>query len=483
MFQKQIKIYISLALVFCFLLSGCGKKVPNLDLIFARTKLQKGKRPVIIIPGILGSELDDPKTKEIAWLNLSRIKGDNLALPISPDLSKNRDTLVAKRIIETAKVFAFLPEISVYQSLIASMERYGGYKQGDWENPAPEGDRDTYYVFAYDWRLDNTENARLLIRNIAALKQKLGAPDLRFNVIAHSMGGLITRYAAMYGDKDLPANNEKAVPDWSGAKDFNKVFMFGVPNEGAMSTLQVFNEGYAVSGFSIDTLSAEAVLTSPAVFQLLPHSGTARFYDENLEPLKIDLYDPETWKKYHWSAYTDPNFRNKFSGQPLAIDKNGKKSEYADMTLDELDQYFAAVLNRAKVFQNAIDADTTVPASLGFFAFGGDCDLTLDGAVIYRDQKTNVWKTIFASRSFKNSGGKKISKSAIRQKIFAPGDGSVTRRSLLAETITEENYRNSIFRRNLPVTATFLCEYHQELPNNKIMQDNFLTALIQEILQ
>ena len=89
--------------------------------------------------------------------------------------------------------------------------------------------------------------------------------------------------------------------------------MFGVPNEGAMTTLQIFNEGYTVSGFDIESLSSEAVITSPAVFQLLPHQATARFYDENLEPLDVDLYDPETWKKYRWSAYTNKNFLNKFS--------------------------------------------------------------------------------------------------------------------------------------------------------------------------
>ncbi len=280
-----------------------------------------------------------------------------------------------------------------------------------------------------------------------------------------------------------PQGGEKAVPDWSGAAHFNKVFMFGVPNEGAMSTLQIFNEGYRVSRFRIDSLSKEAVFTSPAVFQLLPHQVSARFYDENLEPLKIDLYNPETWKKYGWSAYSDSNFRNKFSGQIAAVGKNGKKSEYAETTLDELDQYFAAVLNRAKAFHDALDADTTVPNSLGFFAFGGDCDLTLDGAVVYKDAKTNSWKTLFYPKSFRNSEGKKISKDAVRQKILAPGDGRVTRRSLLAETVSEENFRNSIFRRTLPVSATFFCETHDELPNNKIMQDNFLTALIQEIMQ
>ena len=216
---------------------------------------------------------------------------------------------------------------------------------------------------------------------------------MRFNVIAHSMGGLITRYAAMYGDRDLPANGEKAIPDWSGAAHFNKVFMFGVPNEGAMSTLQIFKEGYTVAGFRITSLSAESVLTSPAVFQLLPHQASARFYDENLKPLKVDLYDAETWKKYGWSAFTNPTFRSRFSAE----------NENAQMTIENLEKYFAAVLARAKAFQDALDADTTVPNSIGFFAFGGDCDLTLDGAVVYKDAKTNSWKTLFASRSFKNS--------------------------------------------------------------------------------
>lgn len=483
MFQKHFRFCISFALVCCFLFSACGKRVPNLDLIFASAKQQKGKRPVIIIPGILGSELSEPDAKISAWFNLSPVKGENLALPISPDLTKNRDNLIAKKIIQTARIFSLLPEVSVYQSLIGAMERYGNYKPGDWENPAVEGDSDTYYVFAYDWRLDNAENARLLIRNVENLKQKLGKPDLRFNVIAHSMGGLITRYAAMYGDKDLPANGEKAVPDWSGAAHFNKIFMFGVPNEGAMSSLQILNEGYRIGGFNITSLPSEAVITSPAVFQLLPHQNSARFYDENLEPLNVDLYDPETWKKYNWSAYTNENFRNKFSGQIGSISKNGKKSEYAEITLEDFDKYFAAVLARAKAFHDALDADTIVPNSLGFFAFGGDCDLTLDGAVIYKNAKTDSWKTLFASRSFKNSSGRNISKTEIRKKIFAPGDGRVTRRSLLAETGAEENYRKSIFRRTLPVSATFFCETHDKLPNNEIMQDNFLTALIQEIIE
>src|SRR5688572_22797472 len=57
--------FLTLSLLF----AGClgGKKVPNLDAIFAQSKLRKGKRPVIITPGILGSELVNSETKERVW--------------------------------------------------------------------------------------------------------------------------------------------------------------------------------------------------------------------------------------------------------------------------------------------------------------------------------------------------------------------------------------------------------------------------------
>jgi pimeloyl-ACP methyl ester carboxylesterase len=486
MFRQSKRPYIALLLLFSVCFSACVgvKRVPNLERIFAATKAQKGKRPVIIIPGILGSELEHAETKESVWVNLSLPKSDGLSLPISPDLSKNRDSLTVKGIIKTVNISRFLPEVSIYQALTDSMERYGGYTEGSWENPDIEnGGLDKYYIFAYDWRRDNVENARLLIQKIDELKTKLGKADLRFNVIAHSMGGLIARYAAMYGDKDLPANLEKLSPDWAGARHFNKIFMFGTPNEGAMSSLEVLLKGYTIAGFYINNLSTESVITSPAIFQLLPHQSTARFYDENLKPIEVDLYNPQTWKDYGWSAYTNKSFLNKFSGQPNALDKSGKKSEFADVTLQELDEYFANVLKRAKGFHEALDANTAVPASISFFAFGSDCGDTLDGALIIKNAKTKEWQTFFTSRSFTNSEGKKFTKAAVKELLFAPGDTRVTRRSLLAETIAHENYRNSLFRKSLPVNATFFCELHDELPNNKIVQNNFLTALISEIIQ
>lgn len=487
MSQKSIRIYIVLLLTASIFASGCVrlKKTPNLEAIFADAKAQTGKRPVIIIPGILGSELINPEKQEIAWLNFSDAKNDSLRLPISPDLSKNKDSLIPRRIIEKAKVFKFLPEVTIYQTLIQTLEKYGNYKEGDWENPGAAGDRDTFYVFSYDWRLDNVENANKLIKDIEQLKQKLGKSSLRFNVIAHSMGGLIMRYAAMYGEKDLPADGVKPKPDWSGAKHFNKIFMFGVPNEGSMEAFESVLKGYRVpiptGKFKISSLSSEVAISSPAIFQLLPHQNTAKFYDENLKPIEIDLYNAETWKRYNWSAVTNTEFRTNFAAPPA--ENAGRFNEYGTTSLDDLDAYFEAVLNRAERFHQALDADTAVPASIAFFAFGSDCESTLDGAIIRRDEKTNRWITVFNANSFKNSQGGKIDSKEIKTLLYAPGDGRVTRRSLLAETIAEQNYRNSLFRTAFPVSATFFCEGHSELPNSKVVQNNFLTALMMEVIQ
>ena len=169
MTPRDFRFRITLCLVLTIFLSGClgGKKVPNLDRIFAAAKTQKGKRPVIIIPGILGSELENSETKESVWVNLYPAKTDGLSLPISPDLSKNKDKLIPKGIVKRVNLSRFLPEVWIYQALTDAMENYGGYTAGNWENPDIEsGGLDKYYVFDYDWRLDNVENARLLTRRI-----------------------------------------------------------------------------------------------------------------------------------------------------------------------------------------------------------------------------------------------------------------------------------------------------------------------------
>jgi len=454
--HRLIFVLIAVSLVS----SGCisARRTPNLEHIFATARARTGKRPVIVIPGILGTELMNPKTGETVWPSAFRTSQEGL--PISPDLAANRDDLIPGKIIETVKLARLLPEVYVYRDLLVALRRYAGYRDGDWNNPAADGYEDTFYVFPYDWRQDNVSNARELIRRISQLKTKLQRPDLKFNVVAHSMGGLIARYAAMYGDADLPPGDGPIQPTWLGAAHISKIVMIGVPNEGSADAFATLVEGYSITeGLRrrvplLNKLTAEDVVSAPAVFQLMPHARAVRFLDENLQPLTVDLYDQEVWKRYGWSViYSSADFRRHHAS--------------------DLDAYLSATLQRARRFHESLDAMRPENTPVILLAIGGDCEQTLSSPVILRDQKRNRWVTLTRPREYRTSSGVKISKQKATDAMYAPGDGRVTRESLLGENIFKSLSRYAVFG----------CDLHGQLPRNQILQDNALTAIVGEVIQ
>ena len=462
---------ISTLIVVSLLSSACisAHRTPNLENIFATARARTGKRPVIVIPGILGSELINSKTRETVWPSAFRTSQEGL--PISPDLASNRDDLVPGKIIETVRLARVLPEVYVYRDLLEALRRYAGYRDGDWENPAADGYQDTFYVYPYDWRQDNVSNARELVKRIVRLKTRLQRPDLKFTVVAHSMGGLIARYAAMYGDVDLPDGDGPIQPSWAGAAHINKIMMIGVPNEGSADAFATIIDGYSITeGLRrrvplLNKLTAEDVVRTPSVFQLMPHRQVAKFLDENLQPLTLDLYDVEVWKRYGWSViYSSPDFRRHFAGTA------GTDGNHADA----LDAYLAATLRRAHRFHQALDAGDSANSPVVLLAIGGDCEETLSAPLILRDEKRNRWLTLTRPREYKTSAGVKISKQKATAAMYAPGDGRVTRASLLGENIFTV--------RTLSLYTVFGCDLHGQLPRNKILQDNTLTAIVGEAI-
>ncbi|HET7112335.1 MAG TPA: hypothetical protein VFI57_01770 [Pyrinomonadaceae bacterium] len=471
------KPYFIFGLMFLSVVTtGCisARKTPNLEQIFATARANTGKRPVVVIPGILGSELINSKTGEKVWPSAFRTSEEGL--PISPNLEANHDDLIPGKIVETAKLARLLPEVYVYRDLLEALRRYAGYREGDWENPSADGDRDTFYVFAYDWRRDNVTNARELVRRLQQLKVKLNRQDLKFNIVAHSMGGLIARYAAMYGDADLPAGDTPIQLTWNGAAHISKIVMIGVPNEGSADAFATLVEGYSVTeGLRrrvplLNKLTAEDAVRTPSVFQLLPHAGTVTFLDENLKPTPIDLYDPEAWKHYGWSAIHTSEFRRRF------LTTNGTNGE-----VDELDAYLAATLKRAQRFHQALDAVDGGSSPVVLLAIGGDCEETFNSPVLLRDEKRNRWVTLTRPREFRTSTGVKVSKKQLTEAMYAPGDGRVTRSSLLGENLFK--VRDSQTGFTLSRYAVFGCDLHAQLPRNKTMQDNALTAIVSEVMR
>lgn len=408
---------------------------------------------------------------------------------MTPDLSSNRDDLVAGKIVETLRLGKILPEVHVYRDLLQSLREFAGYHEGDWSNPGAEGDRDSYYVFAYDWRRDNVENARELVRRVARLKDQLQRPDLRFNVIAHSMGGLVARYAAMYGDQDLPPNAKQITPNWAGAQHFNKIVMLGVPNQGSADAFTTFLYGYSITeGLRrrvplLNRLTVEDAITSPALFQLLPHARATRFLDEELKPVSVDLYDPAIWKRYGWSAVNDPDYRRRYASGKAGVSDGREGSD----RLKSLDEYFAAVLMRARRFHEALDVPVEGNSPVTLLAIGGDCEETLNAPVLLRD-KADRWITLIRPREIRTATGKRTSSKEVTEAMYAPGDGRVTRSSLLGEHIGSAPPTNQgasqVFPSPLNIAyAVFACDLHGQLQRNRIMQDNALTALVNEAIR
>src|SRR5947209_6001823 len=143
------------------------------------------RNPVIFIHGFIGSKLKNRQTHEAVWgkfMNaVKRGKTDDLGLPIDArPITENRDEL------EPYAIYESVGGVRFYGAILDVLEQAGGYRRGDINNPKPE---DSLYVYYYDWRRDNVEMAIGLGRAIQQIKGRLKEPDLRFDIVAHSMGG------------------------------------------------------------------------------------------------------------------------------------------------------------------------------------------------------------------------------------------------------------------------------------------------------
>jgi pimeloyl-ACP methyl ester carboxylesterase len=432
-----------------------------------------GKVPIIVIPGMLGSRLVNQKTGEKAWPR-AHPEENELSLPTSPDLKKNRDDVVAVDVVETAKLGFPIPEIKVYEDLTETLATHAGYRRGEIDDPQPGGHQDTFYLFAYDWRRDNVETAQLLAEKIVRLKQKLGRPDLRFNLIAHSMGGLVARYYMMYGGTDV-LERPGAKITWAGAADINKLILVGAPNEGTMEAVRALVEGFPVAESGLLPLfgkvEAETAFTMPAAFQLLPHRGSQEFYDGRLQPVVADLYEVETWRRYRWSIF-DPSYRRDLTKRMQKTHGPGWQVHF-DNLLAEREAYLKVVLTRARLFAEALDKKADLANPLRVFIFAGDCERTPRAAVI--TEEGGQLRTIFRPGKVKLKG-MGLTRAEVEAKMLEPGDGRITRRSALA--VGRGESVNAGFDRSDLLFTIFGCQIHSDLPNDATFQDNLLSIFL-----
>jgi pimeloyl-ACP methyl ester carboxylesterase len=139
------------------------------------------------------------------------------------------------------------------------------------------------YEFPYDWRLPIEHNGDLLRESIE--RWSAGNPAQQFTLVAHSMGGLVSR--AYLGRH--PKEAEKRI---------KRLITLGTPHLGATSAIDNLFNGNSMMA-TVDKLNKqngmrEVVLSMPSVYQLLPAPKDTLPGDIEY-PANWDLYDASAW--------------------------------------------------------------------------------------------------------------------------------------------------------------------------------------------
>jgi hypothetical protein len=218
---------------------------------------------IVILPGILGSVLQkDGKdfwaaSGQSLWATMRdpgmMVKSLYLAQD-DPDAADLGDGVKATRVIEDATIVPGFFKVDGYTQTAQMITQNFNVVEGDiyhdpWDRPA------NFYRFPYDWRRDNRANAKILKshldRRLKCWRSTSGNQDAKVILLAHSMGGLVSRYYL------------EVLGGWRDAK---ALFTFGTPYRGAMNAASFLANGY--KNLFLDLTDAMRSMT--AVYQLLP---------------------------------------------------------------------------------------------------------------------------------------------------------------------------------------------------------------------
>jgi pimeloyl-ACP methyl ester carboxylesterase len=431
---------------------------PDLGRLYASGMEQARTPPVILIPGALGSRLLDNRNGTEVWpgstLHLLAGSKRDLELPFDPVTLQPVDDG-----LEASGLFEDVLNADFYGAILQTLRQSGGFVPGKLGQHADPRVR-RYYVFAYDWRQDNVTSAKRLDALIEQLRRDYDDPTLKVNLIAHSMGGLISRYYLRYGTADALEGDGDFQINMAGAEKVGTAVLLGTPNLGSVSSLQSMLLGHRVG---LRQIEPEVLATMPSVYQLLPHPLTDWSVDPAGKDLDLDLYDVATWKRMQWSVF-DP-------AVVVRLRARFKLPSEANAYISALQAYFARNLERARRFIWSVTFEE--PSSpVKFVVFGGDCALTPARIVIEPQAGRSLARLFPADVQHKVPG---VDYSRL---MLEPGDGEVTKPSLLArEALNPVVPRNDALFFPLAY-AFFLCESHERLTGNINFQDNLLNVLL-----
>jgi len=467
---------LSLAFVAgCVCVGGCSSAPagPGLGTLYNRAArhADQHRNPVIVIPGIMGSKLIDRSTGTIVWGAYTGKFADPetpagarlVALPMAEGktLAASHDGIEPQGALEsiTVDVLGLPVSLDAYAAILATLG-VGGYRD---ESLGLGGSVDygdehfTCFQFDYDWRRDNVENAARLGRFIDAKKAYVAAEmdkrfgvknaDVRFDIVAHSMGGLVARYYLRYGQVDLPADGSAPKITWAGAKHVERLIVVGTPSAGSAKALVNLVEGADLAPGFVPMTPPAVLGTMPSLYQLLPRGRHGALVDAADDKPIRDMYDPALWEAMKWGLASPgqadvlatllPDVSDPATRRRIALDHQRK------------------CLVRAQRFAEAMDRPSAPPAGTQLMLFAGDAVAT--PVVISANRTTGRIKTV----------------------KWAPGDGTVARSSALLDERLAGQWtpalRTPIGWRNV----TFLFTGHLGMTKDPAFADNVLYQLLE----
>jgi hypothetical protein len=209
---------------------------------------------VVLLPGITGSQLR--QRGKVVWGYSTGTIGKalwtlggsierTLALPHDdPSRDELDDGIVADALIPDLHLIPGFWKIDGYTTITEVIGASFEVRAGE-----------NFFQFPYDWRRDNRVAARKLAKAthawLTAWRQLSGNANAKLILIAHSMGGLVSRYFLECLD---------------GWKDTKALITFGTPYRGSLNALGMLANGLKKGPVDLSKVARDFT----AIYQLLP---------------------------------------------------------------------------------------------------------------------------------------------------------------------------------------------------------------------
>jgi len=376
--------------------------------------------PVIVVPGISGTQLEDPRNGAIVWgrarqLMRPRDGGYSLALPLDLDHTPPHPQ---ERYQPTGPVWQMnliFWKKKIYRPLADHLEQ-AGYRLGSLDDPVLD---DSLFFFDYDWRQSTVESALRLAEAVERLNERRGAKQ-QVDLICQSNAAKICRYLVKYGGATLEEASAGRVSQHAG-RHIRKVIMVGASNDGALRILAFLNRGRRYIPLIGRRISQEAFFTLRSLFDDLPAPTDDLFFDTQGQPLEIDLFRTENWVTYGWSVFGTKTRRR--------LERGVRKDLFGSE--DDRLRHLERQLARARRFQDLLSHDSPRFPPVRYYRLENQSEPTMVRALVF--QHKSAWKTrFFGDRAVGR-------KRTLRDLAAAPGDGHASLASQRRLSPQEEN--------------------------------------------